>query len=127
MRLMTTAIAVAAVALAGCGGDSPQGFASNVPAAASAASSATAPSRIPARLLSTADDDHGETWKSDRAHPARKSRMSSATVSGWSSRKRWPPPRTTRKRALGIRRAMSRELASGTIGSSSPATIRVGW
>ena len=53
--------------------------------------------------------------------------MSSITLSGSSSKNRCPPPLTTRRVAAGISRAMILGLASGTIGSSSPAMISAGW
>src|SRR5205807_8828108 len=57
----------------------------------------------------------------------KKSPITAATSPAWVRRKRWPPPRTTCSRALGISRVMSRALTRGTMGSRSPATTSVGW
>ena len=58
---------------------------------------------------------------------ARNSLTSAADRSASSRRKRWPPPGITSSRACGNRRARMRPLASGMIGSSSPAMTSVGW
>ena len=57
----------------------------------------------------------------------RNSRTIAADRSASSRRKRWPPPVITSSRACGNRRARIRPLASGMIGSSSPAMTSVGW